>query len=83
MNPFTYFGIKEIKKQQTEHHERSAITRSHLSSKIFTASVNSTSGGKDPVDSMVTEGRTNEKLDCYKEGNQTIMVSITDYLHMK
>lgn len=35
-------------------HDSSVITRSHFSSKIFTASVNSTSGGNAPVDSMVT-----------------------------
>lgn len=35
-------------------YESSVMTRSHLSSKIFTASVNSTSGGNAPVDSMVT-----------------------------
>lgn len=33
------------------------MIRSHLSSNIFTASVNSTSGGNAPVDSMVTRGK--------------------------
>jgi len=34
--------------------DSSDMTLSHFSSKIFTASVNSTSGGRAPVDSMVS-----------------------------
>lgn len=43
--------------QMMKHQERSLITLSHLSSKIFTASVNKTSGGNAPVDSIVTKNR--------------------------
>lgn len=37
-----------------KYYESSEITRSHFPSKIFTASVKSTSGGRAPADSMVT-----------------------------
>jgi hypothetical protein len=42
--------------------ESSVITRSHLASKIFTASVKRTSGGNAPVDSIVTSGKEQAKL---------------------
>lgn len=48
-----------------ENYESSVITLSHLSSKIFTASVNNTSGGNAPVDSMETRnfaGKRESKL---------------------
>lgn len=41
--------------QSKAAYESSVITRSHLSSKIFTASVNKTSGGSAPADSILTE----------------------------
>lgn len=46
---------------KNKNQESSVITRSHLSSKIFTASVNSTSGGNAPVDSIVTTQTSKKK----------------------
>ena len=56
------FYIQHIK---SEHHDSSVIKRSHFSSKIFTASVNSTSGGNAPVDSIVTKARKNNSMKLY------------------
>lgn len=47
---------------RTKPQERSEITRSHLLSKIFTASVNNTSGGSAPVDSIVTVEQEKQRI---------------------
>jgi hypothetical protein len=57
--------------------ESSDMTLSHFSSKIFTASVNSTSGGMLPVDSMVTSEQTHtEGLECCCSGSTALFCSI-------
>lgn len=53
--------IIRLRHNKKKNQENSVITRSHLSSKIFTASVNSTSGGNAPVDSMQTT-HTSKKI---------------------
>ena len=54
------------KEEGKKNQESSVITRSHLSSNIFTASVNSSSGGKAPVDSRVTR-QTRETIQNQKQ----------------
>jgi len=55
--------IIRLRHNKKKNQENSVITRSHLSSKIFTASVNSTSGGNAPVDSIETR-QTSKKYTC-------------------
>lgn len=69
---------------RAKFYESSVITRSHLSSKTFTASLNSTSGGNAPVDSMVTTGKKEKcKLEriLSKSFHEEITLNLKTYKH--